>query len=192
MSVTTSQVEKIMRGGVWGRNITSCVIGLALVGLIVTCVFIAMGGVAGQTVSIGRYHFPRAALEAWPARLYVAATMTTFGAMAIASLYLIRGVFSDLALGNIFCAANVRRIRNLGWLAIAIGVFSWLLPLTNAVYFMLAGQPDVTSSAEPPLFSGLGQIVTGGLYILLSWIMAVGLGVREDAEELRRDAELVI
>ena len=102
MSVTTSQVEKIMRGGVWGRNITSCVIGLALVGLIVTCVFIAMGGVAGQTVSIGRYHFPRAALEAWPARLYVAATMTTFGAMAIASLYLIRGVFSDLALGNIF------------------------------------------------------------------------------------------
>jgi|SRR5690349_8609039 len=192
MSVTTGQVQKIMRGGVWGRNITSCVIGLALVGLVVTCIFIAMGGMAGQTVHIGSYSFPRAALQPWPARIYVAATMVTFGAMAIASLYLIRGVFADLALGNIFCADNVRRIRNLGWLAIAIGVFAWLIPFTNAAFFMLAGHADVTSRAEPPLFSGLGQIVSGGLYILLSWIMAVGLGVREDADELRRDAELVI
>lgn len=192
MSVTISQVKKIMRGGVWGRNVTSCVIGLALVGLVVTCIFIAMGGVAGQTVSLGPYTFPREALQAWPARVYVATTMATFGAMAIASLYLIRGVFADLALGNIFCAANVRRIRNLGWLAIAIGLFNWLLPVTNAAYFMLAGHADVTTRAEPPLFLGLGQIVSGGLYILLSWVMAVGLGVREDAEELRRDAELVI
>jgi len=192
MSVTTGQVQKIMRGGVWGRNITSCVIGLAVVGLVVTCIFIAMGGVAGQTVSLGPYTFPRAALEAWPARIYVASTMMTFGAMAIASLFLIRGVFADLARGNIFCAANVRRIRNLGWVAIAIGVFNWLLPLTNAAYFMLAGDADVTTRAEPPLFLGLGQIVSGGLYILLSWIMEVGLGVREDADELRRDAELVI
>jgi hypothetical protein len=86
----------------------------------------------------------------------------------------------------------VRRIRNLGWLAIAIGIFYWLIPLTNAAYFMLAGHADITFRDESTLFVGIGQIVSGGLYILLSWIMAVGLGVREDAEELRRDAELVI
>ena len=57
---------------------------------------------------------------------------------------------------------------------------------------MLASQADIPFRDETTVFVGLGQIVSGGLYILLSWIMAVGLGVREDAEELRRDAELVI
>jgi hypothetical protein len=57
---------------------------------------------------------------------------------------------------------------------------------------MLTGHDDITFRNEPALSTGLGQIVNGGLYLLLSWIMAVGLGVREDADELQRDAELVI
>jgi hypothetical protein len=151
-----------------------------------------MGGVQNSTISMGPYKIAPAALESWSARVYVLSMLATFGAMAIASLYLIRAVFADLALGNIFCEANVRRIRNLGWLAIAIGIFYWLIPLTYAAYLMLAGPLEVTSRDEPTLYAGIGQILSGGLYILLSWIMAVGLGVREDAEVLRRDAELVI
>jgi hypothetical protein len=42
------------------------------------------------------------------------------------------------------------------------------------------------------LFDGIAPFAYGALMILLSWIMAVGLGVREDAEKLRHDAELVI
>jgi hypothetical protein len=41
-------------------------------------------------------------------------------------------------------------------------------------------------------FDAIDPFAYGALMILLSWIMAVGLGVREDADELRRDAELVI
>jgi hypothetical protein len=192
MSVTTSQVQKIRKGGVWGRNITSCIIAFAIVGVSVICLLAAMGGVQGSTISMGPYKFPSTALEPWSARVYVLSMLAGFGAMAIASLYLIRAVFTDLALGNIFCESNVRRIRNLGWLAIAIGIYYWLIPLTYAAYAMLAGPLGFTSRDEPTFYVGIGQIVSGGLYILLSWIMAVGLGVREDAEELRRDAELVI
>jgi hypothetical protein len=192
MSVTTGQLQKIRRSGVWGRNIASCLIAFALVEVTFMCLLVARGGVPGQVISLGPYQFPSTALEPWSGRVYVASMLATFSALAIASLYLIRAVFSDLALGNIFCGANVRRIRNLGWVAIAIGIFYLLLPLTKTAYFMLASQADIAFRDETTLFVGLGQIVSGGLYILLSWIMAVGLGVREDAEELRRDAELVI
>ena len=192
MSVTTSQLQKIRTSGVWGRNIASCLIAFAIVEMTFMCLLVAKGGVPGQVVSLGPYQFPSSALEPWSGRAYIASMMATFSALAIASLYLIRGVFSDLALGNIFCVANVRRIRSLGWVAIAIGIFYWLLPLTKAAYSLLAGQAHITFRDETTLFVGLGQIVSGGLYILLSWIMAVGLGVREDADELRRDAELVI
>jgi Protein of unknown function (DUF2975) len=192
MSVSASQVRKIMRASVWARNITSCLIAFALVGVTFMCVLVAMGGTPGQRIFIGSYIFSQAAIEPWSARVYVMLFAVIAGAMVIASLFLIRAVFEDLARGNIFCEANVRRIRNLGWLAIAVGICALLLPFMNATYFMLTGHAGITFRSEPPFFSGLGHIVSGGLYLLLSWIMAVGLGVREDAEELRRDAELVI
>jgi hypothetical protein len=110
----------------------------------------------------------------------------------MAALLLVRGVFTDLARANIFCEANVRRIRSLGWLTIAGGFGCWLIPFANGAYVMLTGRDDLTFGNEPTFFAGLGQIVNGGLFVLLCWIMAVGLGVREDAEELQRDAELVI
>jgi len=192
MSVSASQVQKIMRASVWARNITTAFITVVVLGLMFLLFRFAHGDSGGLKVFVGPYIFPEAALEPWSARLYAMLMLLISGALAMASLLLIRSVFADLARGNIFCDANVRRIRNLGWLTIAGGVVYWLIPVANAAYFMLTGHDDITYRDEPPLFSGLGQIVNGGLYLLLSWIMAVGLGVREDAEELRRDAELVI
>jgi Protein of unknown function (DUF2975) len=192
MSVSASQVQKIMRWSALARNITSVPIAFGGVGLVVMFVVIAMGGVTGQKVFVGPYIFTPGALEPWSARLYVMLMLLAGGALAMAALLQIRAVFADLARGNIFCDANVRRIRNLGWLTIAGGIGCWLIPVTNAAYFMLSGHDDIAFRDEPTLFTGLGQIVSGGLYLLLSWIMAVGLGVREDAEELQRDAELVI
>ena len=192
MGVTTSRVQKIMRGSAFARNITSVLIGLWAVVLVFVSITVAMGGIAGQPVGVGPYVFPSAALEPWTARIYIIVMWLAGGGLAMAALLLIRGVFADLARGNIFCDANVRRIRNLGWLTIAGGICQWLIPIANAKYFMLTGHDYLTYRGEPPLFSGLGEIINGGLLILLSWIMAVGLGVREDAEELQRDAELVI
>ena len=195
MSVSANQVQKIIRLSVWARNITACLIALLIVGVGVAAMFILFGIAGGTeklTVSVGPYTFPAAALKPWSARLYVVVMLLIGGALALTSLFLIRAVFADLARGNIFCDANVRRIRNLGWLTIAVGAFYWLMPLANAAYFMVAGHADITYRDEPTLFTGLGEIINGALLLLLSWIMAVGLGVREDAEELRRDAELVI
>jgi hypothetical protein len=192
MSVSLKQVQKIMRWSAVARNITSIPIAFGGVGLVVMLIAVAMGGIAGNPVAVGPYTFSSAALNPWSARLYVLLMLLAGGALVMAALLLIRAVFTDLARGNIFCEANVRRIRNLGWLTIAGGIGCWLIPVADAAYFLLTGHDDLTFRDESTLFTGLAQIVSGGFYLLLSWIMAVGLGVREDAEELQREAELVI
>jgi hypothetical protein len=192
MSVSAEQVRKIMRWSAVARNITSIPIAFGGVGLVVLFFTITVGGFPGQPVAVGPYTFPPGALEPWSARLYIMAMLLVGGGLAMAALLLVRGVFTDLARANIFCEANVRRIRSLGWLTIAGGFGCWLIPFANGAYVMLTGRDDLTFGNEPTFFAGLGQIVNGGLLVLLSWIMAVGLGVREDAEELQRDAELVI
>src|SRR5262245_27000487 len=105
MSVSASQVRKIMRASVWARNITSGLIAFALVGVTFMGIFIAMGGVPGQKVIICSYVFTSAGLESWAARVYVIVMMAIGGAVAVTSLFLIRAVFEDLARGNIFCEA---------------------------------------------------------------------------------------
>ena len=192
MSVSASVVRKIMRGSVWARNITDCFVAFELVAVLFTFVLVALGGIQGQKIFLGPYVMLPAALGPWSTRVYVMLLLLIAGAIWVGSLYLVRSVFADLARGNIFCEANVRRIRNLGWLSIASGIFGWLAVFANAAFFMLAGHHGVAFQDQPPLVGGLGPIVNGGLFILLSWIMAVGLGVREDAEELQRDAELVV
>jgi hypothetical protein len=192
MSVSASLVRKITRGSVWARNTTSVLFAFGLVGLIFMCVPVLMGGIAGQAVSVGPYVFTSAALEPWTARVYVLLVSLVYGALAMAALLMIRSVFANLAQGNIFCEANVRLIRNLGWLTIAGGILCWLIPVADAAYFMLTKHRGITFQDPPTVSTGLAQILNGGLYLLASWIMAVGLGVREDVEELKHDAELVI
>jgi hypothetical protein len=192
MSVSASLVRKITRGSVWARNATSVLFAFGLVTLIFLCVPVAMGGIAGQPVAVGPYVFASAALEPWTARLYVLLVLVVGGALAMAALLMIRSVFANLAQGNIFCEANVRHIRNLGWLTIAGGILCWLIPAADAAYFMLTDHRGITFQDASTLFTGLAQILNGALFLLASWIMAVGLGVREDAEALRHDAELVI
>lgn len=193
MSVSASVVRRIMRGSVWARNITDCFVALALVVGVFMCVLIVLGGVHGQPkILLGPYFILQAALEPWSTRVYVVFILSIGGALGITALFMIRSVFADLARGNIFCDANVRRIRNLGWLTIGGGVYYWLVPVANAAFFMLAGHDNIIVREDSALQMGLGEIMNGGLYLLLSWIMAVGLGVREDAEELQREAELVV
>jgi hypothetical protein len=192
MSVSASLVRRITRGSVWARNATSVLFAFGLVGLIVLCIPVLMGGIAGQPVAVGPYVFASAAMEPWTARLYVLLVLVVSGSLALAALSMVRSVFANLAQGNIFCEPNVRHIRNLGWLTIAGGILCWLIPFADAAYFALTDHRGITFQDSSTLFNGLAQILNGGLFLLASWIMAVGLGVREDVEALQHDAELVI
>jgi hypothetical protein len=179
MNVTTNQVQRVMRASVWARRVTSGVMALMVAGLAFVVFFVFAAPVAGGSgkVTIGNYVFTTVALQSSHVKFWVMLVLAIVAALALTFVYLLRSIFSNLSRGEIFCDPNVRHIRRLGLLLIAGGVLQWLLPVATAVFFRNVG---------------FAPFAYGALMILLSWIMAVGLGVREDAEKLRHDAELVI
>jgi hypothetical protein len=48
------------------------------------------------------------------------------------------------------------------------------------------------SVSSGALMAALSTFATAGIVILISWIMDIGLAVSEEADELRRDSELVV
>lgn len=191
MSVSASQVRKIMRASAWARSIATVAMvwmafawGIGLLG--------AAGVFPKLQDTIDRHFFPITELDSWPFRIWAMLVVLGYAALWVGSTWLLRSLFSNFARGEIFCEANVRRIRGLGWLLIGGGLFIWLLPLANALIFRALGHYGTAYHPQGAASDGFTAIYYGGIVIFLSWIMAVGLGVREDAEELRRDADLVI
>lgn len=193
MSVTTEQVHKVMRASAWARAISTFVIATMFAALTVA-MFSLLAGMPAPNFrfSISAYVFSHESLQSLPVKIYVVAFTLLVAALAIGFVYLLRRVFANLARGDIFCDANVRNIRHMGTLMIVGGLLAWIAPLVNATIFRVVGHEGIEYRDVPIVTSGLAPFAYGGMLILLSWIMAVGLGVREDAEELRRDAELVI
>jgi hypothetical protein len=197
MSVTTNQVQRVMRASVWARRVATGVMAVMVVGLVWAAFVVLSASSTGRgKVTIAQFVFTSSALESWAVKFWVLLVLSIIAALGLTFLYLLRSIFSNLARGEIFCATNVRHIRSLGLLVIAGGALQWLATIATATYFMFAGYDKISSRQATGDtmfgFDGIAPFAYGALMILLSWIMAVGLGVREDAEKLRHDAELVI
>ena len=69
-----------------------------------------------------------------------------------------------------------------------------MIPVTTAV-LIRAGVIDTGAITDGRLMfssNSLGSFVAAGLVLLASWIMDVGLHTQDHADELERDADLVI
>lgn len=193
MSVTTNQVQKVMKASVWGRRISTVVIFMMIAALVISLFVVITGRpYSNFKFSIGAYVFSHETLQSPAVKIWIVTYTMLVATLAVGFVYLLRSVFANLARGEVFCEANVRAIRNMGLLIIWGGLLTWIAPLANATIFMFAGHDGIAFRDVKIGTDGLAPFAYGGMLILLSWIMAVGLGVREDAEELRRDAELVI
>jgi hypothetical protein len=196
MDVTTNQVQRVMRASVWARRFTTCSMVLMVAGLIWAVLAVVTAPLLGGTAKIGPYAFTAAEMQSWSVKSWVLLFIAPVAALGLTFVYLLRSIFSNLARGEIFCHPNVRHIRGLGLLIIAGGALKVLAPFLTAIYFMVVGYDKIAHHevGQNAIFSFdvIEPFAYGGMLILLSWIMAVGLGVREDAEKLRHDAELVI
>ncbi len=108
--------------------------------------------------------------------------------------WLLRRMFDNFSRGEIFHAANVREIRRIAFVVLLIAVKKSLV-LIGVLLLSIQGRFAVEPSALikqniPP--GALSLLAVAGILYLASWIMRVGLGINDEATELRRDAELVV
>ena len=115
-----------------------------------------------------------------------------------AVVYLLRRLFHSLAGGEIFSSRNIGHIRHIAFIYCGAGMYKLLVLIG---YGILVANGVIEDSqprlgAREPEDVVLGGMFTSfmmaGILWLASWIMHVGLGVRNEADELRRDAELVV
>ncbi len=120
-------------------------------------------------------------------------TSARLGIMANGLLHLYR-LFGNLASGLVHTRDNVLHIRRLGVLALASAVLQIVVPVLSG---LLLGAGVVDAALVTPVSYGVGpdslsMFIMAGLILLASWIMEVGRQASEEAQELRREGELVI
>ncbi len=125
----------------------------------------------------------------------VGALSSTFSCVFI---YLLRRLFDNLAGGEIFSSRNVGHFRNIAYLFCAKGCFQVLVLFAYAMLTLNGAIEETVPSPgrrEPEnvvLFGVFSSLTMAGVLWLASWVMQVGLGVRREADELKREAELVV
>jgi hypothetical protein len=115
-------------------------------------------------------------------------------------------LFKQLEAGSIYTKQNVYHLRQVGWLSMALAVIQLVLPLVSLglaqigfidstfVTFAAPADGSAAPASGAATFTGqsLAGLITASLILLASWIMDVGQQISDDAEAMRREADLVI
>jgi hypothetical protein len=108
-------------------------------------------------------------------------------------------LFRQLETGSIYTKQNVHHLRQIGWLSMALALIQLFLPLLayalaelNLISDLLV--PVASPANGAPMFVGqsFSGVITAALILLASWIMDVGREISDDADAMRREADLVI
>lgn len=100
------------------------------------------------------------------------------GTVLFKGLYHLSTLFGNYSRGEIFTKDSVAQLRRLGYVALlAAGVKISAFPV--AVILILTHKPYMASVSLAVPFT---QLITGGLVILISWIMDTGRLLREENE----------
>jgi hypothetical protein len=192
---TQEQLRKVRKFSRVARG--ACLVLFAVLGILTlwTLGNVAFGpGASGMRVDFGAYsihgdHFVAPAAKIWG--VIVVASVFALLFSGLGRLYLL---FGNFLAGDIYTRENVRHIRALGLLAMAMAVFQIFLPMVS--WALLQGgvidASAVTRTSAPLGASALPGFITAGVILLASWIMDVGRNTQDEANTLRRDAELVV
>lgn len=124
----------------------------------------------------------------------VSLIIVVVGAIWLAMLRQLYRLFTNLAGGEIYTSDNVGCLRNLGllWLLATAFVVSIQTAVVVGRRLLDASVPIVPDLIDSSLSQLFWSLATAGLVLLASWIMDVGLCVKNQADALQRDAELTI
>jgi hypothetical protein len=179
MSPANIEIDMVRKYSRYARG--ACTVVLALLAAAV-CVYLLM-------------RFPDAPTPG--ARFWMTVAVLS-SMLSAAFIYLLRRLFVSLADGEIFSSRNVGHIRHIAYLFCGMGVFKLLVLIAYGMlvaYGVVEDSEPTLGAREPEdgvLFGVFNSFVMAGILLLASWIMQVGLGVRREADELKRDADLVV
>jgi Protein of unknown function (DUF2975) len=173
-----------------------CWLGLALVafGAVMGVLGIVLGW-KGTKIGLGSFSLEAAHLTTPFLKAYGLAVVVAVLGVVFYWLYGLYALFGNLARGSIFTSENVRLIRQAGLLMLlmvvlipAIGFTSFALLRAGIINEALVINQG-TAAVTPSTFTGL---LGPGLVLLASWIMEVGRKTRVEADEMRRETELMV
>jgi uncharacterized membrane protein YjgN (DUF898 family) len=189
------QIRKVRR---FGRNARAvCIflfIVLALAGAFGLATIASGAGPKGINLGLGAYTFSADQIVTPALKIWVALVFVVVLGIAAAALQRALVLFGNLARGSIYTAANVQLLRHLGMLMLLMAVLGLVIPVATAVLIRI-GIIDTSAITDGRLMlssNSLGSFIAAGLVLLASWIMDVGLHTKDHADELERDADLVI
>ena len=156
---------------------------------------------AGGRIDVGTFYSVNVDLLATAsAKLWAFVVVTVVAGLFGWTLRHLYRLFRHLEAGSIYTKQNVYHLRQVGWLSMALAVIQLLFPLLS---FVLAELNLIDGTLVPPagppangvsMFFGqsFSGVITASLILLASWIMDVGREISDDAEAMRREADLVI
>lgn len=198
-----SKVRKVRAFGRKARIVTLVMGVIVFIGLAMLLVVLIydfgragtdVGGVAPGGRIGGRTYVLRALLTPQQFAVTMSLMIVVSGAISLAFFRQLYRLFTNLAAGEIYTPGNVGCLRNLGLLLLLGAVLGVVIPTAVVVARGLldASVPIDVDLIYPSLDQLFWSFATAGLVLLASWIMDIGLCVKNQADALQRDAELTI
>ena len=101
------------------------------------------------------------------------------GAIILKALYHLHRLVSNYSVGDVFTAGSVAQIKHLGKTLLYMAALQILISELLACLAIFRHKTLYFSFPEDIPF---GFLIGGGLLILISWVMEVGLGLREESD----------
>jgi hypothetical protein len=199
---TEARIRNVQKFGRYARSF--CLLIGATLGLVLlvswATIFSVLDARSGVRLDLGAFNVTGDQLTTLPNKAWALVVVTVvFGAVGWTLFHLHR-LFTHLAAGSIYTKQNVWHLRQVGLLSMALAVIHLILPpITFAL--VETGLIDVALVPRSGTYGGtnlvfgtssFGGFITASLILLASWIMDVGREVSDDADAMRREADLVI
>jgi DUF2975 family protein len=198
---TEARIRTVQKFGKNARQFCALAVTMLGIYLFVSWATIAAGPrLAGVRIRLGAFHSVNAdQLVSVSSKIWAFVWVTVSLAVFFWTLFHLYRLFKQLEAGSIYTQQNVYHLRQVGWLSMALALFQLIMPPVSS-WLATMGFIDVTlvtlpaSGDRSAVFIGqsLGGVITASLILLASWIMDVGRQISDDAEAMRREADLVI
>jgi hypothetical protein len=192
--VTVDRVRKVRKYSAFARGVCTLALAFLAASFLLVAKLVVTGPNSDTSrLTIGDHVFSVSDLDIAGVKVGLLALVAIGATLAGLVVYLLRRIFANMARGEIFNTGNVRHIRAIGMVILSIGLLNLVAPIVSAALLAhgMWGQ-SVPSQFAIKVPDILVPFAMAGIIYLASWIMQVGLGVSEEADELRRDADLVV